>query len=70
MARESGKFSGSFMEGGWPEVGQNEVVVVGGERAVGEEATRTVMRSKCAGAWSYSQAKVAAHGGASSEGWG
>ena len=46
MARESGKFSGSFMEGGWPEVGQNEVVVVGGERAVGEEATRTVMRSK------------------------
>ena len=28
MARESGKFSSSVMEGGWPEVGRNELAVV------------------------------------------
>ena len=42
MARESGKFSGSTTEGGWPEVGRNELVVVGGEWAAGEEATFAV----------------------------
>ena len=54
MARESGKFLGSIMEGGWPEVGRNELAMVGGERAAGEEATCTVTCGECASAWSYS----------------
>ena len=48
MVGESGKFSSSVMEGGWPEVGRNELAVVGGERAAGEEATRAVARGECA----------------------
>ena len=28
MVGESGKFSSSVMEGGWPEVGRNELAVV------------------------------------------
>ena len=66
MARESGKFSGSTTEGGWPEVGRNELVVVGGEWAAGE----SYMRGECAGACSYSQEVAAARGGASGGGWG
>ena len=51
MARESGKFLGSVMEGGWPEVGWNELAVVGGERAIGEEATCAVTHGECASVW-------------------
>ena len=51
MARESGKFSSSVMEGGWPEVGRNELAVVGGERAIGEEATCAVTHGECANVW-------------------
>ena len=57
MARENGKFSSSVMEEGWPEVGRNELAVVGGERAVGEEAARAVTRGESAGAWRYSLEK-------------
>ena len=53
MARESGKFSGSVMEGGWPEVDRNELAMVEGERATEEEATRTVTCSEYVDTWSY-----------------